>query len=67
MQRTRRYGPLIERVRIVMNRRDQRRTPPFNPTLATRLRRHDAEQMARGENEGGSIGYTAGQRPRPLP
>jgi hypothetical protein len=67
MRRTRRHASLIEQVRIAMSRRDERRTPPVSPTLDTRLRRHDAEQMARWEDEGGSIGYTARQRPRPLP
>jgi len=67
MQRTRRHASLIEQVRIALSRRDQRRTPLLNRTVATRVRRHDAEQMARWESEGGFMGDTAGQRPRPLP
>jgi hypothetical protein len=66
MQRSRRHASLIEQVRIAMSRRD-RRTPSSNPLLAARRRAHESEQMARWENEGGSIGHTAGQRPRPLP
>jgi hypothetical protein len=67
MQRPRRQGPLIEQVRIAMSRRDERRTPISNATLAARRRAHESEQMARWQNDGGSIGHTAGQRPRPLP
>jgi hypothetical protein len=66
MQRTRRPRSLIEQVRIAMSRRYER-TPISNGTLAARWRAHDSEQMARWENEGGSIGHTAGQRPRALP
>jgi hypothetical protein len=67
MQRTRRHAPFIEQVRIAMSRRDHRRTPAANATLATRRRHHESEQMARWENEGGSIGHSAGQRRRSLP
>jgi hypothetical protein len=61
------HAPLIEQVRIAMSQRDRRRTPAPDTTLATRRRGHESEQMARWENDGGALGHTAGQRPRPLP
>jgi hypothetical protein len=67
MQSMGRQGPFLEQVQIAMNRRDERRTPTSNAPLAGRRHTHHNEQMARWENEGGSLGHTAGQRPRPLP
>ena len=67
MERTGRKSPLIEQVRSAMSRRDERRMPASNAPLAGRRRARDSEQMTRWENEGGSLGHTAGQRPRPLP
>jgi hypothetical protein len=51
-----------------MSRRDERRMTASGKTPSTR--RHldvDSQQMARWENDGGAIGHTASQRPRPLP
>jgi hypothetical protein len=67
MQRTHTHAPLVEQVRLAMSRRDKRRTPASNSTLASRGPAHDSEQMKRWESEGGALGHTAGQRPRPLP
>jgi hypothetical protein len=47
-----------------MNRRDQRWA---SASTLNHRRGHDSEQMMRWENEGGAIGHTAGQRPRPFP
>ena len=60
-------APLIEHVRIAMSRRDKRQTPASNARLARRRRARDSGQMTRWENEGGALGHSAGQRPRPLP
>jgi hypothetical protein len=51
-----------------MSRREARRTAASSKAFLTRRSRHDeSEQMARWESEGGALGHTAGQRPRPLP
>ncbi len=67
MQRTGRQGSFIERVRIAMIRCDERRMPGSSATRASRRLGYDSEQMTRWENEGGSLGHTVGQRPRPFP
>ena len=67
MQRTRSQDSLIERVRMAMSRRDGRRTLASSATSGSRGPDYDSEQMTRWENDGGSLGHTAGQRPRPLP
>jgi hypothetical protein len=68
MHRTRRQATLVDHVRIAMSRREERRTAASDKVAATRRRGHVAsEQMARWENDGGAIGHTSGQRPRPLP
>jgi hypothetical protein len=68
MHRTQRQATLVGRVRIAMRRRDERRTANSGKAPATgRRRRVESEQMASWENEGGAIGHSVGQRPRPLP
>jgi hypothetical protein len=68
MHRTRRQATLVDHVRIAMSRREERRTAASGQSSATRSRRHvESAQMARWENDGGAIGQTADQRPRPLP
>jgi hypothetical protein len=68
MHRTSQQDTLVAHVRIAMRRREERRTPGSGKGSAMRRhRRVESEQMARWENEGGALGQTAGQRPRPLP
>ena len=68
MHRTRRHATLVDHVRVAMSRREERLTAASGELSATRRRRHvESEQMARWENDGGAIGHTASQRPRPLP
>ena len=50
-----------------MIRCDERRMPGSSATRASRRLGYDSEQMTRWENEGGSLGHTVGQRPRPFP
>jgi hypothetical protein len=68
MERTRWHAMLIGRVRTVMCRREKRQTATSGKAPATpKRRRVESDEMARWENEGGAIGHTAGQRPRPVP
>jgi hypothetical protein len=68
MHRTHRQAPLFGQVGIAMSRREARRTAASRKTSLTRRSRHgESEQLARWESEGGALGRTAGQRPRPLP
>jgi hypothetical protein len=68
MLRTQRQATLVGRVRIAMRRRDERPTRNSRKAPATGRRFHvDSEQMARWENDGGAIGHSAAQRPRPFP
>jgi hypothetical protein len=68
MPRTQREVTLLGRVRIAMRRRDERPTTNSRKAPATGRRGHvDSQQMARWENDGGAIGHSAGQRPRPFP
>jgi hypothetical protein len=68
MQRTRRDARFDGQVRRTLLRREGHHEPAPDPGRTDAAHRlYVSEQMARWETEGGALGRTAAQRPRPFP
>jgi len=67
MHRTHRQAALVGQGRMAMGRREERRATAMGDEPILRPRGHsESEQVSRWENEGGAVGHTARERPRPL-